>query len=79
MGLSIEEFLYCIDLPKSYFDANFDIKNRFTEEANKYLELVNELDRPLKEEERLKFEKKLMDSKKIIVANVESINKIFKY
>lgn len=80
MGLSIEEFLYSIDLPKSYFDANFDMKNRFREEANKYLELVNELDIYFKnEEEKSKYETKLMNSKDIIEENIESINEIFKY
>lgn len=80
MGLSIEEFLYSIDLPKSYFDANFDMKNRFREEANKYLEFVNELDIHFKnEEEKSKYETKLMDSKDIIEENIESINEIFKY
>lgn len=80
MGLNVEEFLYSIDLPKSYFDADFDIKNRFEEEANKYLEFVNELDIHFKnEEEKSKYETKLINSKDVIEENIESINKIFKY
>lgn len=80
MELSIEEFLYSIDLPKSYFDANFDMKNRFREEADKYLEFVNELDIHFKnEEEKSKYETKLMDSKNAIKENIESINEIFRY
>ncbi len=79
MGLNVEEFLYSIDLPKSYFDADFDIKNRFKEEAKKYLELVDKLDVRFKnEKEQSKFETKLMDSKNIIEENIESINKIFR-
>ena len=44
MGIKIEDFLRNTNLPKRYFDVNFDISEKYKEEASSYLKLLRLID-----------------------------------
>ena len=44
MSLPIEKFLFEIELPKQYFNADFDIYDRFKAEAEHFLNLYSMCD-----------------------------------
>lgn len=77
--MEINQLLDEIDLPKRYFSEAFIIGEKFEEESNKYLTLLEECEEcDLDTDKKLKFNEKLNESKKIANEITEKIIEIFK-
>ena len=42
--MPIEEFLKSLELPKKYYDSNFDISEKYAEEAEIFIKRLKEVD-----------------------------------
>lgn len=80
MCIEIEDLLREIHLPKMYFNNDFDISEKFKEEANRYLKLLRQIDGHEFEKEKQKIIQQEMN---IILddieKNIKSISNIFWY
>lgn len=82
MPLKIEDFLRTLTLPKHYFSEDFNITDKFKDEAYNFLTLLNELkdsdviELANKDKEQ-EFQKQLIDIVDIVAKNIESIVTIF--
>lgn len=80
MGIRIEDFLRYTNLPKGYFDVNFEISDKYKEEKEAYLKLLklvdgSEFETWKQEQIRLKIDELLPELEK----NFDTISLIFKY
>ena len=78
MSLPIEKFLFEIELPKQYFNADFDIYDRFKAEAEHFLNLYSMCDgNEFPEEKKTKIQEAFSKTHEDIKGNISSILKIF--
>lgn len=79
--MCIEDFLKSLELPKKYYDSNFDISEKYAEEANIFIEGLKRID--VVEFSSAEKQEKIVDKFNLLIQNAEkSVHKvleIFKY
>lgn len=79
--MCIEDFLKSLELPKKYYDSNFDISEKYAEEANIFIEGLKKID--VVEFSSAEKQEKIVDKFNLLIQNAEkSVHKvleIFKY
>ena len=80
MSIKIEEFLRKISLPKRYINDNFDMREKYREEAAEYLKLLEEIDgSEFEEGKKNEIQQRLKEVKDEVKENIDSINNVFTY
>lgn len=78
--MSIEEFLKSLVLPKKYYDSNFDMSEKYAEEADAFISGLKKIDAAEFAEDK---QKEIMNMFKNIFpdveANIHRILDVFKY
>ena len=78
--MPIEEFLKSLELPKKYYDSNFDISEKYAEEAEIFIKRLKEVDVSEFQEDK---REQAINMIKIILpdaeANINRILDVFKY
>lgn len=78
--MSIEEFLKSLELPKKYYDSNFDMSEKYAEEADTFISGLKKIDAAEFSEDK---QKEIMNMLKNILpdveANIHRILDVFKY
>lgn len=80
MGIKIEDFLKNTNLPKRYFDVNFDISEKYEEEAVAYLKRLKLIDgSEFEAEKQNKINRMMTGVIKAVKENFKAVSNIFKY
>lgn len=79
--MCIEDFLKSLELPKKYYDSNFDISEKYAEEANIFIEGLKKID--VVEFSSAEKQEKIVDKFNLLIQNAEKgvhkVLEIFKY
>lgn len=80
MGIKIEDFLRNTNLPKRYFDVNFDISEKYKEEADAYLKLLKLIDgSEFEVEKQNKIKQAMTEVINAVEENFKAVSNIFQY
>ena len=80
MGIKIEDFLRNTNLPKRYFDVNFDISEKYKEEASSYLKLLRLIDgSEFEAEKQNKINETMTGVIKAVEENFKVVSGIFEH
>ena len=78
MGIKIEDFLRNTNLPKRYFDVNFDISEKYKEEIAGYLKLLKLIDgSEFEAEKQNKIKQTMTGVIKAVEENFKAVSDIF--
>ena len=78
--MPIEEFLKSLELPKKYYDSNFDIVEKYEEEADSFISGLEKIEADeFPEDKREKIIDMLKKISPNIEANIHRILDVFKY
>ena len=73
--MCIEDFLKSLELPKKYYDSNFDISEKYAEEANIFIEGLKKID--VVEFSSAEKQEKIVDKFNLLIQNAEkSVHKV---
>ena len=79
-NMPIEEFLKSLELPKKYYDSNFDIVEKYEEEADSFISGLEKIEADeFPEDKREKIIDMLKKISPNIEANIHRILDVFKY
>lgn len=79
MGIKIDDFLKNTSLPKKYFDENFDISDKYMEEADFFLKTLRLIDgNEFESDKQDKIKKTIQSIIGLVEGNFEDITSIFK-
>lgn len=78
--MKIEYLLQSISLPKHYYNADFDMSEKYVEEANIFLNYLKEIDgNEFESDEAVIIRKKFKQVIECVVKNIKAISDIFLY